>query len=304
MKMIDINLEARAVYRCRMTRLAGGLLMALLGIGTLDAVAARPNVLLILCDDLGYGDLGVLWQNQVTGPKRLHTPNLDQMAQEGTILNRHYCGAPVCAPSRSSLLSGVHQGHAFVRNTDFDDALGHNHTLGSTLRAAGYATGLIGKYGLQGDGDSPESWTAYTGSWPWIPQFRTLHPDSTRTVKAVEVTADLHRTKDAGLQYRGYIDIPAGGAWTFYATSDAGAHLRIHEAQVIDDDFNHSGAEASGTLLLEAGLHPFRLNYRTASGPPRLDWKWEGPETPKQTVPASALFRAAGQDAMVRLRRR
>ena len=121
----------------------------------------RPNLIFILADDLGYGDIGVLWQNQVAGDKKFRTPHFDRMAAEGMILNQHYTGAPVCAPARGSLLAGVHQGHAHIRNTDFDNALDHNHTLGSTLKQAGYATALIGKYGLQGAGDSPADWSAF-----------------------------------------------------------------------------------------------------------------------------------------------
>jgi len=121
----------------------------------------RPNLIFILADDLGYGDIGVLWQNARAGDKKFATPNFDRMATEGMILNQHYTSAPVCAPARGTLLSGVHQGHCTIRNTDFDDALEHNHTLASTLQKAGYATALVGKYGLQGSGDSPETWTAY-----------------------------------------------------------------------------------------------------------------------------------------------
>ena len=68
-------------------------------------------------------------------------------------LRRHYCPAPVCAPSRASLLLGVHQGHANIRDNQFDKALENNHTLASMLRQAGYTTVLIGKYGLQGPRD-------------------------------------------------------------------------------------------------------------------------------------------------------
>ena len=121
----------------------------------------RPNIIFILADDLGYGDMGVLWQNSRNGTKKFATPYFDQMAAQGMILNQHYTGAPVCAPARGTLLAGVHQGHAFIRNTDFDDALDHNHTLASTLKQAGFATALIGKYGLQGNGDSPATWSAY-----------------------------------------------------------------------------------------------------------------------------------------------
>ncbi|MFC4871760.1 sulfatase-like hydrolase/transferase [Negadavirga shengliensis] len=124
----------------------------------------KPNIIFILTDDLGYGDLGVLFQNQrkEEGKPYHSTPNLDRMAEEGMVLTRHYVPAPVCAPSRASLFLGLHQGHAEVRNNQFDKALPDNHTLPSVLREAGYATALIGKYGLQGlEGDSPSTWEAY-----------------------------------------------------------------------------------------------------------------------------------------------
>lgn len=122
---------------------------------------SKPNVIFILCDDLGWGDLGVLHQNNSQHDKRLHTPMIDQMAAEGIQLRQHYCPAPVCAPSRSSLLTGVHQGHAEVRDNQFDKSLADNHTLATVMKNAGYTTALIGKYGLQGNGDSAETWPAY-----------------------------------------------------------------------------------------------------------------------------------------------
>ncbi|MDA7865407.1 sulfatase-like hydrolase/transferase, partial [Akkermansiaceae bacterium] len=118
--------------------------------------APRPNIIFILTDDLGYGDYGVFFQNlrkakgDRTEPWHI-TPQLDQMAAEGLQLRHYYCPAPVCAPSRGSLLHGVHQGHANIRDNQFDQALGDNHTLASVLRAAGYSTAAIGKWGLQGN---------------------------------------------------------------------------------------------------------------------------------------------------------
>lgn len=123
-----------------------------------------PNIIFILVDDLGYGDLGVLFQNQrkLEGKPYHQTPHLDKMAEEGMLLTRHYASAPVCAPSRASLLLGVHQGHAEIRNNQFDKDLPDNHTLASVLKEAGYSTAIIGKYGLQGnEGTSPETWEAY-----------------------------------------------------------------------------------------------------------------------------------------------
>ncbi|MDP3850480.1 MAG: sulfatase-like hydrolase/transferase [Luteolibacter sp.] len=121
------------------------------------AQAPRPHILFILADDLGWGDLGVFYQNSRNfatnrATPAFATPNLDAIAASGLQLRRHYSPAPVCAPSRASLLLGVHQGHANVRDNQFDKALENNHTLASVLKQAGYATALIGKYGLQGSG--------------------------------------------------------------------------------------------------------------------------------------------------------
>lgn len=130
---------------------------------------AHPNILFILTDDLGWGDLGVFFQrsrqeaNVRSQPWEL-TPNLDRFAAEGVQLPDHYCAAPVCAPSRASLLLGVSQGHANVRDNQFDKALENNHTLATVLKQAGYTTVAVGKWGLQGVGpgeDSPATWPAF-----------------------------------------------------------------------------------------------------------------------------------------------
>lgn len=115
----------------------------------------RPNIIYILVDDMGYGDVGVFFQNQRMKSKDRSkpyqiTPYLDQMATAGAMFTQQYCNAPVCAPSRSSLLTGVNQGNAHVRNNQFDKALEDNHTLGTVLKQAGYQTMAIGKWGLQG----------------------------------------------------------------------------------------------------------------------------------------------------------
>ncbi|MBJ7396639.1 MAG: sulfatase-like hydrolase/transferase, partial [Akkermansiaceae bacterium] len=87
----------------------------------------RPNIILINCDDLGYGDLGCFWQNQRTGTQKFATPNLDEMAAQGAMMTHHYSGAPICAPSRASLMQGRHQGHSDIRDRMFDVALPNNH---------------------------------------------------------------------------------------------------------------------------------------------------------------------------------
>ena len=133
----------------------------------------KPNIIYILTDDLGYGDIGAFFQNQRketndrSEPYAL-TPQLDKMASEGVMLTNHYTAAPVCAPSRSSVLLGVSQGHANVRDGQFDKALADNHTLGNVLQKAGYKTAAIGKWGLQGS----NRWSENGDSWPAHPNNR------------------------------------------------------------------------------------------------------------------------------------
>lgn len=131
--------------------------------------ARQPNIIYIITDDLGYGDVGVFFQN--TRAKKndrsepsTSTPNLDKMAAEGAMLMQHYCAAPVCAPSRASTLTGLSQGHANVRDNQFDKALSDGYTIGNVLQTAGYATAAIGKWGLQGDNrwdKEGDKWLAY-----------------------------------------------------------------------------------------------------------------------------------------------
>jgi arylsulfatase A-like enzyme len=125
----------------------------------------QPNIIFILTDDLGFGDLGVFLQKQRERNNNrsepcTFTPNLDRMAANGANMPQHYCAAPVSAPSRASLLLGVSQGHANVRNNQFDKALEDNYTIGNVLQKAGYTTAAIGKWGLQGLG-TDTNWPAH-----------------------------------------------------------------------------------------------------------------------------------------------
>lgn len=108
----------------------------------------RPNIVLILADDLGYGDLGCY------GQKIIQTPQLDRMAAEGMRFTQFYAGSTVCAPSRSVLMTGLHTGHTRVRGNAGPENSGAQMlrdadvTVAEVLRSAGYATALIGKWGL------------------------------------------------------------------------------------------------------------------------------------------------------------
>lgn len=133
-------------------------------IGTLEArgrsASRPPNIVFILADDMGINDPAVY------GQKKIHTPNIDRLAKEGLLFQEAYAGAPVCAPSRSALLTGLHTGHTRVRD-NFALAGGHlgykgkqqirranftdaDRTVADYLRQRGYHTGLVGKWHLDG----------------------------------------------------------------------------------------------------------------------------------------------------------
>lgn len=124
----------------------------------------KPNIIYILADDLGYGELGCF------GQELIETPNIDALAKNGMIFTDHYSGAPVCAPSRCVLLTGKHMGHAVVRGNDEwkerGDVWGYKSmvadstlegqrpmaegtiTIGHKMQSAGYKTAMFGKWGL------------------------------------------------------------------------------------------------------------------------------------------------------------
>ncbi|HEX3659134.1 MAG TPA: arylsulfatase [Pirellulales bacterium] len=104
--------------------------------------ARRPNIVLILADDLGYGDLGCY------GQKLVKTPNLDRLAAEGVRFTDAYAGSTVCAPSRCALMTGLTTGHGRVRGNALVPLRPQDTTVAEVLHRAGYATGIVGKWGL------------------------------------------------------------------------------------------------------------------------------------------------------------
>ena len=102
----------------------------------------RPNIILIQADDLGYGDLGSY------GQTRFATPNIDRLAAEGTRFTQYYSGSTVCAPSRAALMLGLHTGHNWIRGNGEIPLRREDVTLPEVLKAAGYHTAVVGKWGL------------------------------------------------------------------------------------------------------------------------------------------------------------
>jgi len=113
-----------------------------------EAPARPPSFVYIMADDLGWADLGSY------GQTRIDTPRLDRMAAEGTRFTQYYAGSTVCAPSRASLMLGQHTGHAWIRGNGEFPLRPEDVTVAEVLKEAGYATGVVGKWGL-GVEDTP-----------------------------------------------------------------------------------------------------------------------------------------------------
>jgi arylsulfatase A-like enzyme len=109
--------------------------------------AGKPNIIFILADDLGYGDLGCY------GQKRIKTPHIDRLAAEGLRFTQVYAGSTVCAPSRCVLMTGLHTGRCRIRGNARVPLQPADVAVAEVLKQAGYATGIVGKWGL-GEPDS------------------------------------------------------------------------------------------------------------------------------------------------------
>jgi len=125
-----------------------------------ESAPPPPNIVYIYADDLGYNEVGAYGQDKI------RTPNLDRLAAEGMRFTQHYSGSAVCAPSRSSLLTGKHTGHSYIRDNKELGGWGPDEpegqwplaadevTLAELLQQHGYVTGAMGKWGLGGpDGE-------------------------------------------------------------------------------------------------------------------------------------------------------
>lgn len=127
------------------------IIFALLTIlSSLSLAETKPNIIFILADDLGYGDLGCY------GQKKTRTPNIDKLAAEGMRFTHHYSGQTVCSPSRASLMLGQHMGRCRITKNG-GSLKKEETTIAQLLQKAGYHTGMIGKWGLEGAPNHPGS---------------------------------------------------------------------------------------------------------------------------------------------------
>ena len=122
-----------------------------------QAPTKQPNIIYIMADDLGYGDLSCY------GQEKFETPNIDRLAEEGMKFTNFYSGSTVCAPSRSALMTGLHTGHTPIRGNKEFKPEGQmpmpksTKTIAHLLKKAGYTNGIVGKWGLgyPGSGSEP-----------------------------------------------------------------------------------------------------------------------------------------------------
>lgn len=114
--------------------------------------AEKPNIIYILADDLGVGDVGCYGQDL------LKTPRIDQLASEGMRFTQHYSGSSSCAPTRSCLMTGQHTGHTRVRSNGDGPLLDQDVTIGEVLKDVGYKTAAIGKWGVGEQGTTGVPW--------------------------------------------------------------------------------------------------------------------------------------------------
>ncbi|NWK55798.1 sulfatase-like hydrolase/transferase [Verrucomicrobiaceae bacterium N1E253] len=142
------------------------------------------------------------------------------------------------------------------------------------------------------------NYKVFTGIWPWVPETAGLTPVASGDCSGLDLTV---RTQDDNvvIEFTGYLQVPTDGEYTFRMTTDttvadngSGGMLWVHDAHVIDDDFNHDGTERNGSMRLKAGIHPIRVLYKHRSGSHDISLRYSGPGVSLQDVPLNALYRA------------
>ena len=223
----------------RKGRVLAGLALALLpfcgphaqGQPARAAAAVHPNIILIVADDLGYGDLGPYGQH------RIMTPTIDRMAASGTMFTNFYAGSPACAPSRCTLLTGKNGGSCPIR-TNFHATLpGDEVTLGERMQAAGYTTAIFGKWG-QGNANTPRD---------------SLH-------QGFAYSFGYQDQLSAHLSYPGFLWASGGQAFTGSIPRSGAPLRRIDVNGAYAPDLIHDQAMA---FINNAPAEPFFLYYAT-----------------------------------------
>lgn len=129
----------------------------------------------------------------------------------------------------------------------------------------------------------------FEGSWGKLPDFDAFKPVGSGVAPDFNLKPLLRRDDHVGLRFRGYVEAPKDGIYTFYTTSDDGSRLRIGRALVVDNDGTHPAVEAFGAIALRKGKHALTVEWFEAGGEESLEVHWEGPGFSKRSIPPDAL---------------
>ncbi len=211
----------------------------------LRARSRRPNIVLILADDLGYGDLGCY------GQTRIRTPNLDRMAAEGMRFTQAYAGSTVCAPSRCCLMTGFHTGHARTRgNKPIDLPLRpRDITVAEVLKSAGYRTGLFGKWSLGQLGST--GYPTRKGFDEWFGYFSQLHAHNYYPEHLLEQETDYLCKGNLGTQRKDYApDLFTARALRFIEQQPASQPFFLHVCYTTPHANNEMGRDTGNGMQI------------------------------------------------------
>ena len=151
-----------------------------------------------------------------------------------------------------------------------------------------YDSELVPSLDPQDEAVHPMKVYRFEGDWKWTPRFDKLDAVSSDTVQSVSAK-HLSNKSNAGLFYEGVVYVEQSGAYTFHTESYGGVVLKVHKALVIDHDYQLDSATASGSILLEAGYHPFSLYYSTGEGTPKLSLQLSGADLRQQDLVSPIL---------------
>ncbi|MBL0160499.1 MAG: arylsulfatase [Bryobacterales bacterium] len=198
----------------------------------------RPNIVFVLADDLGYGDLGCY------GQTRIQTPNIDRLAADGMRFTSAYAGSTVCAPSRCCLMTGKHTGHSRTRgNKPIDLPLRPGDiTVAEVLKSAGYRTGLVGKWALGQLGST--GYPTQKGFDEWFGYFSQLHAHNYYPEHLLHNSNDYHCKGNTGTQRKEYApDLFTSRAVDFIQRQSAAQPFFLHVTYTAPHANNEMGRD-------------------------------------------------------------
>lgn len=217
-----------------------------------------PNIIYILADDLGYGDVGCY------GQQKIKTPNIDKLAAEGKKFTSFYAGSTVCAPSRAALMTGLHTGHVSVRGNGEFPIPKEEKILPEYLKETGYTTGMMGKWGLglPATSGSPElrGWDYFSGHVHHV-EGHYQHPDSAwqiqdKQLKKIQIPGKQYANEWFTNEALSFIRNEKDGPFFLYL-----AFTLPHAELIVPDQYLQPYLNASGESLFApekaqpAGLH-------------------------------------------------